>query len=56
MGDLDPALAVEVTCYSRAVRPVARRPAKKVGVVVVQDMYMDIAGCWESMESATAWM
>ena len=52
MDDLEPGVAVEATCYCRArmtccraVRPVARRLAKTVRVVVVQDMYMGIAGC-----------
>ena len=63
MDDLEPALAVEATCYCcgrmaccRAVRPATKRLAKTVRVAVVQDMYMGIAGCWESKEPATEWM
>jgi hypothetical protein len=59
-GGLGPALAVVTTCYyyyacCRAVRPVTRRLAKKVQVVVAQDMYTDtdIAGSRESEAWAT---
>src|SRR5216684_8232045 len=63
MDALEPAFAVEATCYCRvrmacyrAAHPVARRQAKTARVAAVQDMYMDIAGRRESKESGTGWM
>ena len=58
-GVLEPALAVVPICYyydcCRAVRPVTRRPAKKVQVAAAQDKCMDtdIVGRRESEASAT---